>query len=335
VRGMIISASRRTDIPAFYADWFIKRIRVGYCTVPNPFNPRQVAYVSLRPEEVDAIVFWTRNPRPLMPYLDELDHRGFRYYFQFTLMGNPREIDPKSPPLERSLTTFRELSNRIGAERVIWRYDPIVFSNRTGAAFHLTTYRKIAETLRGSTHRSVISLMDWYRKAAPRLRGLSAKGIEIIDFDGNLPGPRFETLMESMAATTHENGMGIFSCAEKLDLRPYGIQPGKCIDDALLREVFKIKVEAQKDLSQREACGCVKSKEIGMYDTCLFGCQYCYATSDFERAKRNHREHDPGSPSLLDYYEASPALDLVGSPDPNTDPTEGLQRRNLNTERSF
>ncbi|MCX8024216.1 MAG: DUF1848 domain-containing protein, partial [Thermanaerothrix sp.] len=122
---MIISASRRTDIPAFYTPWFIHRVRAGYCTVPNPFNHNQVSYVSLKPEDVDIIVFWTRNPAPLIPYLGELDARGLRYYFQYTIMENPRTIDKKSPPLQPAIETFVELSEKIGDERVIWRYDPI------------------------------------------------------------------------------------------------------------------------------------------------------------------------------------------------------------------
>ena len=132
---MIVSASRRTDIPAFYAEWFMNRVRAGTCDVPNPFNPQQVARVSLQPDEVDGIVFWTRHPRPLFPHLAELDKRGYRYYFQYTLLDNPRLIDPKVPPLETSLATFRELAERVGPDRVVWRYDPIVFSNVTGRSF--------------------------------------------------------------------------------------------------------------------------------------------------------------------------------------------------------
>ena len=125
---MIISASRRTDIPAFYAEWMVRRLKEGYCTVPNPFNRNQVSRISLRPEEVDAIVFWTRNPRPLMPYLDELDSRGYRYYFQFTILGYPRDIDPKSPPAATAIEVFREIAERLGPRRVIWRYDPVVLT---------------------------------------------------------------------------------------------------------------------------------------------------------------------------------------------------------------
>ena len=149
---MIISASRRTDIPAFYAKWFIHRIREGYCMVPNPFNPNQVSRISLKPEDVDVIVFWTRYARPLMPFLNELDDRGYRYYFLYTLMNNPRALEPKSPSHERSLNTFQSLSNRIGMEKVIWRYDPIVFTRITDPNFHRETYQSYwSEQLKGYT----------------------------------------------------------------------------------------------------------------------------------------------------------------------------------------
>jgi hypothetical protein len=133
---MIISASRRTDIPAFYSAWFMNRIDAGHCQVPNPFNPRQVMTVSLEPEDVDVLVFWTRNATPLLNHLDELDRKGYRYLFLYTVMNNPRPIDPRCPSLEQALAAFKALSDRIGPERVIWRYDPVVFSNASNAEFH-------------------------------------------------------------------------------------------------------------------------------------------------------------------------------------------------------
>lgn len=306
---MIISASRRTDIPAFYAEWFMNRIRAGYCTVPNPFNHKQVSSISLKPEDVDVIVFWTRNPRPLFPYLVELDERDYRYYFQYTVLDNPRQIDPKTPPLEASLKTFCELSHRLGANRVIWRYDPIVFSQLTGAEFHRQTYQTIARALKGYTHHSVISVVDIYRKAGKRLRELSEQGVELIAYDGQ-PSERFDDLMYSLAWLAGENDMEIVSCAENLDLQPYGIQPGKCIDDEYIRKNFGLDVVHKKDPTQREACGCVVSRDIGIYDTCLFGCQYCYATTSFERAKDHYDQHDPRAPSLIGWYELEPKSPL-------------------------
>ena len=169
---MIISASRRTDIPAFSAEWMVRRLKEGYCTVANPYNRNQVTTISLKPEDVDAIVFWTRNPRPLMPYLDELDSRGYRYYFQFTILGYTREIDAKSPAATTAVEAFRELAERVGPRRVIWRYDPIVFTGMTPPAFHQENVQRLAESLRGHTRRVVVSIVDMYRKIEKRLKKL-------------------------------------------------------------------------------------------------------------------------------------------------------------------
>ena len=294
---MIISASRRTDIPAFYAGWLINRIRAGYCTAPNPFNPQQVQRISLLPEEVEVMVFWTRNPRPLFPYLPELDERGYGYYFQYTLMNNPRALEANTPAVEAAIKTFRELAERIGPQKVIWRYDPIAFTQLTPPDFHRRTYERIARALRGSTCRSVISVLDIYAKLGKRLKEMAQKGGKLLPFDGTQPW--FGELIRDLAAIAGENEMEIVSCAEELDLQHYGVRPGKCVDDDTILRVFGLEAPRLKDPGQRKACGCVASKDIGMYDSCLFGCQYCYATGSFERARANYQRHDPDSPSLL------------------------------------
>ena len=301
---MIISASRRTDIPAFYSEWFMNRIRAGYCTVPNPFNRSQLSRVSLKPDDVDVIVFWTRNPRPLFPHLAELDRRGYRYYFQYTVLDNPRPIDPKSPPAETAIAAFKELAGLVGAERVIWRYDPIVLSEATPVEFHSAAHGRIAEALAGSTTRNVISVVDIYRKAQKRLAELGREGIVVEEIRPDRMPAHLAELLQQLATMAGACGMEIVSCAEELDLCEYGIKPGKCVDDDYIARTFGLHLDGKKDPTQRKACGCVVSKDIGMYDSCLFGCQYCYATSSFERAKQNRdAEHHANSPSLLGWQD--------------------------------
>ncbi len=292
---MIVSASRRTDIPAFYSRWLLNRIRAGYCLVPNPFNPKQVSEISLAPESVDLFVFWTRNPRPLVPYLKELDERGYHYYFLYTLMDNPGILDPKSPSSESSIDTFRKLSDRIGPEKVIWRYDPIVISDMTDIEFHKAKFSFIAKKLRGFTFRCIISFVDIYKKIEGRLRALGDNGF-ILHKSGeyNLSG-----LLSSITKIAGDNGIEIKSCSSKIDLSGFGIPAGKCIDDDLISKYFGINLDSKKDPYQRKDCNCVISRDIGMYDTCLYECQYCYATACFERAKSNHKRHNPDSPSLI------------------------------------
>ena len=291
---MIISASRRTDIPVFYAEWFMRRIREGYCLVPNPFNRHQVSRVSLGQEDVDAIVFWTRNPTPLVPYLAELDSMGYRYYFQLTLTGYPRFLEPNLPDLARLLAGFQAVALRVGRERVIWRYDPILLSSRTSREYHRAHFAELADELAGSTTRVVISLFDGYRKAMRRLRGLGEEGFAVWTTDGI--DERTGRLLCSMARTAESHGLEITSCAEPWDLTPYGIRPGACIDAAYIQRVLGVRVTAEKDPSQRPACGCVRSKDIGVYDTCYHGCLYCYALSG-RLPETAH--HDPDCASLI------------------------------------
>jgi hypothetical protein len=273
----------------------MNRVRQGWCAVPNPFNRAQVSRVSLAPQDVDAFVFWTRNPRPLMPCLEELDGRGFRYLFLFTLIGYPGHIDPRSPRPEISIGNFHDLAARIGPDKMTWRYDPILLSDVTGVEFHEKNFRRIARVLRGATHRCVISFVKVYRKARKRLAEAVPGGLET--FDPN--HPRIAELLYSISAAAKEEGMRIFSCAGENDLSPFGISPSRCIDGEFIGKLFSIPITAGKDPAQRVECGCAASRDIGMYDTCLYGCAYCYATSSIEWAKANHLAHDPESPSLV------------------------------------
>jgi hypothetical protein len=197
--------------------------------------------------------------------------------------------------------TFKELSDRLGPCRVIWRYDPLIFTSLTTADFHGENYARLAESLRSYTRRSVISVVDMYRKAQRRLKSLD-------DGPAAVESPSLEDiapLLRELASLATSNGMVIVSCAEEADLTPFGIRPGKCVDDDVIREAFGLDVTGKKDSTQRPACGCVTSRDIGMYDSCLFGCQYCYATQSFERARLNFDQHDPTSPSLVGRHEAA------------------------------
>lgn len=299
---MIISASRRTDIPAFYSIWLLNRIRAGFCQVPNPYNSKQIGLVRLDSHAVDALVFWTRSPRPLLPMLTELDRGGYRYYFQYTLLDYPRGFEAQTPPAARAVTTFRELADRIGAERVIWRYDPIVISAATPPDFHRRSFERLARMLQGATQRVVISFVDEYAKTRRRMAALSSAGGGVVtvaaDASGALPA-EIGALTADLAACASACGMEIQSCAETLDLRPFGVSAGKCIDSVLIERIFGLHLQADKDPNQRPACGCALSKDIGMYDSCLFGCSYCYATTSFERSLQNYARHDPNAPALF------------------------------------
>jgi len=305
----IISASRRTDIPAFYSEWFMNRIRAGSCIVPNPMYPKQETKpVSLRSEDVEIIVFWTRDPKPLMKYLPELDKLGYKYYFQYTILGYPKEIDPKSPSIDKSIKTFSELSDSIGKEKVIWRYDPILFSNLTSLQWHKKQIEEISEKIKDKTEQLVISFIDPYKKTKIRMDKETSNMFSLDDdaFDAE----RYLELAKWIGISMKGKGIRVVTCAEQLELSAYGIDHGKCIDDKIIQKIINrdkkdlfgipdYKVTSRKDPVQREACGCVKSRDIGVNNTCLFGCKYCYATSNIELAKENFKKHDKTKESLL------------------------------------
>jgi len=292
---MIVSVSRRTDIPAFYGEWFARRLQAGFCLVPNPFNPRQVARVGLSASEVEALVFWTRNPRPFMKHLPALEDRGLPFLFLFTLLDAPRLLEPHAPHLAVSLRTFCDLAARIGPERVVWRYDPIVLSTATDCDYHCRAFERIATRLQGATRRCIVSFFEPYKKLRLRLAGLARSGFELL-----APRDRdVEQLLRHMAACSASNHMVLQSCAQEMDLEALGIVRGACIDAELLSRISGRVIATPKDPCQRTHCACVASKDIGMYDTCLFGCAYCYATSSFARARENFKRHDPNSPALL------------------------------------
>ncbi len=290
---MVLSASRRTDLPAFYAEWFMNRVRAGFCEVPNPWRRDQVSRVSLDPAEVDAIVFWTRNPRPLLPHLDELDRPRPRYLFLMTILGYPSALDPGCLALEPAVEAFRRLAGRLGPDRVTWRYDPVVLSPATPADWHRRRFAELARSLQGHTRRCKLSLVDLYAKVRPRLRELEGTDHHFG------PTPVDGELLRDLAGLARQHGIEPESCAETRDLQPYGIAPGRCIDADLLARLFSTKLAARKDPGQRPVCGCAVSRDIGMYDSCPAGCTYCYAVRSFEKACQNRRDHDPRSPRML------------------------------------
>jgi len=309
---MIISASRRTDIPAFYSQWFMNRLRAGYCLVPNPFNPRQVARIPLVPESVDAIVFWSKNPAPLIHFLPTIEGMGYRFYFLFTVNSYPRVLEPNLPSLAERISTFIELSKKIGPRRVIWRYDPIILSNRTDASYHRETFEVLCRQLAGHTNRVITSIITLYRKTLRNLVPLENQGY-VFDKEPRR-NPEIEALLSHLATTAAEHGLEIVACAEARDYTSCGIKPSRCIDAVLIHELWGIPVSSKKDPGQPEHCGCALSRDIGMTDTCPHGCPYCYSNMNPEIALKQYKSHNPGSTAL------------IGSPEPLENNPSTMQR---------
>lgn len=288
---MIISVSRRTDIPRFFVPWFMNRIREGYCLVPNPMYPKQVSRVSLKPKDVTAIVFWTRFPERLIPFLPELDERGYRYYFQYTITGYRTEYEKNAPALERTIDCFIQVSNHVGSERILWRYDPIFFTTDMDESFHIMNFESISNKLAGKCQKIVISFLDEYDKTVAAFK----KGG--VTYSGNaLLREGISDFLRRLVQLAIDRNMTIETCAEIEDYSSLGISRGHCIDEKLIGKLANLPLRYKKDSSQRQACGCMVSRDIGVNNTCLGRCIYCYATQESRIGKQ---VHDPNFPALI------------------------------------
>jgi DNA repair photolyase len=306
---VIVSASRATDIPAFYSDWFFGRLKKGYLKWKNPFNgvPLYVSFNRTR-----LIVFWSKNPKPLLSKLDYLDDKGINYYIQYTLNDYETEgIEKNIPSLDLRIETFIRLSEKIGKEKVIWRFDPYILTKNTGIQELLKKTEYIGNKLKGFTKKLVFSFADIksYKKVQNNLR---REAVPYIEFNEDSMAELASGLKELNDNWNYDIG----TCAEKTDLSRFNIFHNKCIDDDLIVKLFSndaelmnflgikiqeptifepgrkiIKSKALKDKGQREACGCIISKDIGQYNTCLHGCSYCYANTSREIALQNYKKH--------------------------------------------
>ena len=292
---MIVSVSRRTDIPAFYSQWFMNRLAAGFAMTRNPFNARQISRIDLTPEAVSLLVFWTRNPLPLLPYLSQLDAMGYRYYFHVTLTGYPKALESATLRPAKAIDAFCQLAQAIGPHKVIWRYDPVLLCSALPVEAHIDRFARLARALAGSTQRVVVSLADLYAKSVRNLTTLPGFSFSDIAADHAALG----RLLPELQRIAASHGISIQGCAEDPALGELGLPAGKCIDEALIRELFGLELDARRDKGQRLHCGCIRSVDIVAYESCLHGCRYCYATSRHEQALQNYRRHDPDSPFLL------------------------------------
>jgi hypothetical protein len=280
---MIVSVSRRCDIPRYRFKWFMERLDAGFCEVANPYNPKQIKHVSLLPSSqrmnpedeldyVDAFVFWTREPENILANADELEKRRFRFYVMITVTGYPVELEPNMPDISEVLASMKKLAQKIGQDRVIWRYDPVILTSITDENFHYKNFQALAQTLTGSVRRVIISIYDEYPAAKKRLVLKEKTGVfQMTEINNILP-----QLLSGFAKSAETAGMEIQSCAEKEDFSSFGIKGGACIDAMLIKKLWGIE-SGGKDKNQRPHCLCCKSVDIGAYGTCGAQCVYCYA----------------------------------------------------------
>lgn len=287
---MILSVSRRTDIPNYYSDWFMNRLKEGYLYVRNPFNAHLISKIVLSPEVVDCIVFWTKNPTNMMKYLEDL--KDYQYYFQFTITSYGKDIEPNLPnKKEIIIPTFKALSDRIGKDRVILRYDPILMNERYTIDYHIEAFNKITSALSGYTNKVVISFIDIYSKI---LKNTKEFGIK------QLSSENMRFVAKNLAVIAKQNHMTIESCAESIDLKDIGISHGSCIDKETIENIIGGSLKCMKDKNQRAECGCIESIDVGTYNTCCNGCIYCYANYSHRIVARQKEKYSVFSPLLCE-----------------------------------
>ena len=328
---VIISASRSTDIPAFFAKWFFNRLAKGYCVWYNPFN-QQPMYISF--SKCKVVVFWTKNPEQIIPFLPELDRRGIHYYFQVTLNDYMKEgFEPNVPPVEKRIETFKKLSQLIGKEKVIWRFDPLIITPTIGPRELLKRIWNIGNQLKGYTDKLVFSFVDVkaYRKVQNNLVKetmlFTKEDVEKAEANHAQRIEIVEGLLKIRNAW-HQEGWDVemATCAEDINLEKYGIEHNRCIDGELMKRIFADdeelvyylhtlkwperdifgqlppipeKKKNVKDVGQRKICGCMVSKDIGMYNTCRHFCVYCYANTSKESVMKNVSKYNEDSESII------------------------------------
>lgn len=285
---MILSVSRRTDVPAFYSEWLLNRIREGYACVRNPMSYHQVSRIDIRPEVTDCIVFWTKNPAPMIGKLDEL--KDYQYYFQFTLNPYGKNIETAVAKKNGIIDVFKCLSDKIGPDRVVWRYDPIFFTKEIDMDYHLLYFEKLSSMLKGYTQRCVISFLDLYKKTERNMSGTGAYAPD---------EATMRRIATEFATIGKDIDLKIQSCAENIDLDNEGVSHGHCVDRELIEYIVGYRLEVKKDPNQRKECGCVESIDIGEYNTCMHHCLYCYANFSQTQVIHKHEAHHVDSPLIV------------------------------------
>ena len=283
---MIINTGQRTDIPAFYADWFVNRLKAGFVLVRNPYNPRSVTRYRLSPEVVDLIGFCTKNPAPMLPHMDLLRPYGQFWYVTITPYG--KEIEPGVPDKREVLDSFRRLSDTVGPDRMGWRYDPVFISGEYPAERHIRAFEYMAKALSGYTRTAVISFVDLYEKTKrnfPEVRPVTAEQRLLLG--------------KAFVEIAGQYGMTVRPCGEGDELARFGADCSGCMTVAMYEQALGRRLKVPKTAPARKECACYLGGDIGAYNTCGHLCRYCYANHDAETVLKSMAAHDPESPLLV------------------------------------
>jgi len=289
----IISVSRRTDIPAFYSDWFLNRVKAGFVGYVNPFAGDKSYVVSLKPEDVICFVFWSKNFAPFLEPLKVIDAMGCGSLFHFTITGLPKVFESNLVETEIAIHTLKEMSQSYSPKHLIWRYDPIIMSDLTNATFHLKNFQRLAASLEGSVERCFFSYVHMYGKVKRNFERFEAeKGVHVTDPDDETK----RALANQLAEIAKGYGIEMHTCCGDFLINER-IKKARCVDGYVIRELFPHDVKL-KTRPTRKGCGCTESRDIGTYDTCPHGCVYCYANMNKDKALKAYESHDKTSAFL-------------------------------------
>ena len=285
-----MSASRRTDIPSYYSEWFMNRLKEGYVLTRNPMNYHQIRNIELNPENIECIVFWTKDPLNLLKYLPQIDNMGYQYYFQYTLTPYGKEIEKHIRDKKELVKTFRELSQRIGSERTVWRYDPIIINKELTIQYHIERFEQLCRELQGCTKVCEISFCDIYKKLSKEVKESVVLPISEL---------QMQQTTRAFVEIGRKYDIELRACCEKEILMEAGVRPAACIDRELIQHICGYPIQAKPDRNQREGCTCIQSVDIGIYNTCKHDCIYCYASHSEKSIIQNCLRHNPKAPLLI------------------------------------
>ena len=288
---MILFVSGRCDIPAFYSEWFFHRLKEGYVDVRNPYNEHQISRILLCEENIDCILFCTKDPRPMLRRLDEIP---FPYLFHITLTGYHADIEPGVRDKGGILRAICELSKSIGRQRVIVRYDPILLTKRYDVSYHRRAFEAICEQLAGYVDTYIISFVDFYKNTRRHAAQLGILAME---------DSMMRAVAKEIGAVAKRYGVRVQTCAEAIDLRSFGIEQGACVDREDLKRRLGAEILLPVGKGVRMQCNCLPTVDIGDYNACAHACAYCYANYDERRIRQNMQRHDPKSSLLLGHLD--------------------------------
>ncbi len=284
---MIINTGGRTDTVQYYSEWLLNRFKEGFVYSRNPFYPSIITQYELKPEIVDCVVFCSKNYEPILDRLKEITDK-FNTYFFYTITAYENDIEPKVPCIEKSIETLLKLESIIGKNRIAWRYDPILLTQKYNIDYHINTFENMSKQLSNHINRCIFSFVEMYKKLSinmPELKPMQEKDKIII--------------AKSIGEIAQKYNIYLQTCAAQYDFEKYGIHTSGCITLDILGEANHIKFKKLKHHGMRKNCNCIESRDIGFYDTCPNGCKYCYANSTPKKAEENYQLHNPNSPILF------------------------------------